>query len=186
MPTVNFAVQRSRLVSWPLMECPMHVDALLPEFDHEMTVTRKLLERVPDDRLDGSRTRSRCRSASSLSTSPPFRAGAASRSARANSIWARNRPPIPLARRADLLTTFDRLVGDTRAALVGKTDAELMAPWALKKDGHAIFSMPKAAVWRSFVISHIVHHRGQLSVYLRLNDVPVPSIYGPSADEGQM
>ena len=98
----------------------------------------------------------------------------------------RNRRADPITRRADLLTTFDRLVGDTRAALVDKTDAELMAPWALKKDGHAIFSMPKAAVWRSFVISHLVHHRGQLSVYLRLNDVPVPSIYGPSADEGQM
>ena len=74
----------------------------------------------------------------------------------------------------------------TRAALVGKTDAELMAPWALKKDGHTIFTMPKATVWRSFVINHLVHHRGQLSVYLRLKDVPLPSMYGPSADEGQM
>jgi uncharacterized damage-inducible protein DinB len=77
-------------------------------------------------------------------------------------------------------------VDETRTALTGKTDAELMGPWALKKDGHAIFSMPKTSVWRSFVISHLVHHRGQLSVYLRLNDVPVPSIYGPSADEGTM
>jgi uncharacterized damage-inducible protein DinB len=59
-----------------------------------------------------------------------------------------------------------------------------MAPWALKREGHTIFSMPRASVWRSFVLSHVVHHRGQLSVYLRLLDIPVPSIYGPSADEG--
>ena len=63
------------------------------------------------------------------------------------------------------------------------TDAELMAPWALKRDGQTIFSMPKAVVWRSFVLNHLVHHRGQLSVYLRMLDVPVPSMYGPSADE---
>ena len=59
-------------------------------------------------------------------------------------------------------------------ALVGKTDAEMMAPWSLKRDGQKLFTMPKAAVWRSFVLNHLVHHRGQLSVYLRLNDVPVP------------
>ena len=81
---------------------------------------------------------------------------------------------------------FDRTIAAARAALTGKTDAELMAPWALKNGGHTIFSMPKASVLRSFVLNHMVHHRGQLSVYLRLNDVPVPSIYGPSADEGQM
>jgi len=59
-----------------------------------------------------------------------------------------------------------------------------MAPWALKRDGQTIFSMPKAGVWRGFVLSHLIHHRGQLSVYLRMNDVPIPSMYGPSADEG--
>jgi uncharacterized damage-inducible protein DinB len=59
----------------------------------------------------------------------------------------------------------------------------MMAPWTLKNSGQTIFSMPKAAVWRSFVMSHLIHHRGQLSVYLRMNDQPLPSIYGPSADE---
>jgi uncharacterized damage-inducible protein DinB len=58
-----------------------------------------------------------------------------------------------------------------------------MAMWSLKRGGQTIFSMPKAAVWRSFVLNHVIHHRGQLSVYLRLLDVPLPSIYGPSADE---
>jgi uncharacterized damage-inducible protein DinB len=58
-----------------------------------------------------------------------------------------------------------------------------MVPWTLKSNGHTIFSMPKAAVWRGFVVSHLIHHRAQLAVYLRLNDLPVPSMYGPSADE---
>jgi uncharacterized damage-inducible protein DinB len=86
--------------------------------------------------------------------------------------------------RGDLLAGFDQRVKETRALLAAVSDGELMAPWTLKRDGQTIFSMPKAAVWRSFVLSHLIHHRAQLSVYLRLNDVPVPSMYGPSADEG--
>ena len=70
-----------------------------------------------------------------------------------------------------------------RAALVGRTDAELLAPWTLKRAGQTILTMPKIGVIRSFVLNHLVHHRGQLSVYLRQLDVPIPSIYGPSADE---
>ena len=58
-----------------------------------------------------------------------------------------------------------------------------MAPWTLKKEGHEVFTVPKLSVLRSFLINHLIHHRGQLSVYLRLNDVPVPAIYGPGADE---
>ena len=74
-------------------------------------------------------------------------------------------------------------MANARSALVGRTDGELLAPWTLKNAGHVIFTMPKTGVLRSFVLNHVVHHRGQLSVYLRLQDVPVPSIYGPSADE---
>jgi uncharacterized damage-inducible protein DinB len=65
-----------------------------------------------------------------------------------------------------------------------KSDPEYQALWALKRSGQAMFSMPRVAAFRTFVLYHIVHHRGQLSVYLRLNDVPVPPIYGPTADEG--
>ena len=164
----------------------MIVDTLLPEFDHEMSVTRKLLERVPDDRMDWkphTRSMSLGQLAQHVATLPNWGSMTLSQS----EFDLSSQPPAdPIRRRADLLATFDRLVGETRTALTGKTDAELMGPWALKKDGHTIFSMPKTSVWRSFVISHLVHHRGQLSVYLRLNDVPVPSIYGPSADEGTM
>jgi uncharacterized damage-inducible protein DinB len=74
-------------------------------------------------------------------------------------------------------------VAAARAALTGKTDAELAAMWSLRRSGKTLFSMPKTAVWRSFVVSHLIHHRAQLTVYLRLLDVPVPALYGPSADE---
>jgi hypothetical protein len=74
----------------------------------------------------------------------------------------------------------------TRAALVGKTDAEMMVVWSLKNNGEKLFTMPRVAVWRSFVMNHLIHHRAQLGVYLRLNDVPVPAVYGPTADESRI
>ena len=92
-------------------------------------------------------------------------------------------PPAELGSRAAILRLFEDRVAGTRKALLGKTDGELMAPWSLKQGDHTVFTMPKATVWRSFVMNHIVHHRGQLSVYLRQQDVPLPSMYGPSADE---
>ena len=159
------------------------VDALMPEFDHEMSVTRKLLERYRRSDSAGSRTRSRTRSVSSHSTWQRSRCGDRSRSISRSSIWvaANSCPRSPTAR--GLLALFDGHVAGTRAALTGKSDAELMAPWTLKNSGKTLFSMPKAAVWRSFVMSHLIHHRGQLSVYLRIQNVALPSMYGPSADE---
>jgi len=159
-------------------------DALLPEFDREISITRRLLERVPDDRL-GWKPHPKSMSLGGLAThlsnlpwwgemtltQSEFDTAGVGRQADATSC-------------GQILETFDRNASATRAALSGKSDAELMAPWALKNGSQTIFSMPKAAVWRSFVLSHLVHHRGQMSVYLRLLDVPVPSIYGPSADEG--
>jgi uncharacterized damage-inducible protein DinB len=87
------------------------------------------------------------------------------------------------ASRAAVLAMFDTNVAAARTALAGRSDAELMAPWSLLRGGQTVFTMPKAGVLRAFVLNHIVHHRGQLSVYLRLHDVTLPSIYGPSADE---
>ena len=92
-------------------------------------------------------------------------------------------PRAALPSKAELLATFDRSASAARTALAGKSDGELLAIWTLTRNGKPIFSMPKAVVLRSFVLNHLVHHRGQLCVYLRLLDVPVPSIYGPSADE---
>ena len=161
-------------------------DAMLPEFDHEMGLTRRLLERVPEDRFDWkphAKSMSLGHLAQHVATLPAW--GRMTLNQQEFDL-ASSPPDPPMRRREELLTAFDRLVLETRTALLGKTDAELLVPWTLKKDGHTIFTMPKASVWRSFVISHLIHHRGQLSVYLRLNDVAVPSIYGPSADEGPM
>jgi len=95
-------------------------------------------------------------------------------------------PPIQPAlftTREDTLRTFDQNVAKSRAAIAKATDAEFMVPWTLKAGGHTIFTMPRIAVVKSFMLNHTIHHRAQLGVYLRLNDVPVPGCYGPSADE---
>ncbi len=85
--------------------------------------------------------------------------------------------------KADILAHFDAEMAAARTALAGRTDAELMAPWTLRRGEQEFFTMPKASCWRTFVMNHLIHHRGQLTVYLRELDVPLPSIYGPSADE---
>ena len=159
------------------------VDALLPEFDHEMAVTRRLLERVPEDKFawkPHTKSMSLVELATHVATLPSWGAATLNQSEIDLGGQHRTRPPTS---RADLLARFDKNVAETRAALVGKTDAEMMAAWSLKHNGQKLFTMPKAAVWRGFVLNHLIHHRGQLSVYLRLNDVPVPAMYGPSADE---
>jgi uncharacterized damage-inducible protein DinB len=93
----------------------------------------------------------------------------------------------PLASsRQELLEMFDKNIADARAAIAGASDERMFSPWSLLSGGNTLMTLPKIAVLRSFVMNHIIHHRAQLGVYLRLNDVPVPSIYGPSADEGAM
>ena len=158
-------------------------DGLVPEFDHEMTTTRKLLERVPEDKFDWkphAKSFSLGALATHLANLPMWGAETLNKS---EFDVAGGQPPSAPPSKAEMLASFDKNVAATRAALTGKTDAELMSIWSLKRGGHTLFSMPKAVVWRSFVLNHLVHHRGQLSVYLRLLDVPVPSMYGPSADE---
>ncbi len=158
-------------------------DALLPELDHEIAVTRKLLERVPDDQFAWKpHPRS-------------FSLGQLAGHVATISLWGVTTierseldldgagSPAPATSRAALLTIFDEQASAFRAALVGTSDAELTTMWTLKQKGKVILSMPKVAVLRSFVVNHLIHHRGQLSVYLRLLDIPLPSIYGPSADE---
>jgi uncharacterized damage-inducible protein DinB len=159
------------------------VDALLPEYDREIATTRKLLERLPDGRFDWKphpKSYSLGDLATHLSNLPYWGQLTLGQSELDLGVTGR---ATPLHSRGDVVATFDRNAAATRAALVGRSDAELMAPWTLKHSGKTMFTMPKAAVWRSFVMNHLIHHRGQLSVYLRLNEVPLPSIYGPSADE---
>jgi uncharacterized damage-inducible protein DinB len=160
-------------------------ESLLPEFDREMGLTRRVLERVPDGQFawkPHEKSMTLGRLAEHLAELP---------------MWCRftilesgidvgtGRPAgyTPPATRAAVLDMFDKNLAEARAALNGRTDAELMAPWKLSSQGKEVFTMPKAVVLRGFVMNHMIHHRGQMSVYLRLHNVPVPSLYGPSADE---
>jgi uncharacterized damage-inducible protein DinB len=159
-------------------------DGLLAEFDHEMGTTRKLLERVPDEKLSW-KPHDKSMSLGGLATHLSHLPHWGGTILNELSFDLATAPPNvePKRSRTEILAAFDDAAKQTRARL-DKTDGELMAPWALKRGGYDVFSMPRAAAFRTFVLYHMVHHRGQLSVYLRLNDVPVPSIYGPSADEG--
>jgi uncharacterized damage-inducible protein DinB len=160
------------------------VDALLPEFDHEMTTTRKALERVPEDKFDWkphAKSFSLGALATHLANLPTW--GTETLTKSEIDLPAVQLPASALPSKTDLLAAFDRNAAAARAAMAGKTDAELLAIWSLKRGGKTLFSMPKTAVLRSFVLSHIIHHRAQLGVYLRLLDVPVPATYGPTADE---
>ena len=85
-----------------------------------------------------------------------------------------------------MLERFDKNVVAARAAIEGASDQEFIKPWSLLAGGKTIFTLPRVAVYRSMVMNHGIHHRAQLGVYLRLNDIPVPAIYGPSADESGM
>ena len=159
-------------------------DGLLAEYDHEMGTTRKLLERIGSANLTWKpheKSMSLGGLATHLSNIPNW-GGTILNEASFDLAAA---PPNLQEKtsHAEILSAFDGTTKQTRAAL-DKTDAELVAPWTLKRGGHEIFTMPRVAAFRSFVLYHIVHHRGQLSVYLRLNGIPVPAIYGPSADEG--
>ena len=158
-------------------------DGLLAEFDHEMGTTRKLLERAPDDRL-GWQPHPKSMTLGGVCTHLANLPNWGASILADESYDLESAPPdvAALGSRAVILELFDESSGRTRLAL-DRTDAELVAPWTLKRGGHQVFTMPKVTAFRTFVLYHLVHHRGQLSVYLRLNDIAVPSIYGPSADE---
>jgi uncharacterized damage-inducible protein DinB len=162
--------------------------ALLPEFDQEMANTRKTLSRAPDEQF-GWKPHEKSLTLGSLVTHlaniPTW------------AIWmlegdcldvAPGGVPVgriaPAKSQSEALETFDKNVAAARAAIAGANDEQLRKPWSLLSNGKTIFTLPRIAVLRSFVMNHSIHHRAQLGVYLRLNDVPVPALYGPSADEG--
>lgn len=160
---------------------------LLPEFDHEMATTRRVLERVPEAK--GAWTpHDKSFGFGDLATHVAQLVGWATMMMQTTEFdmsppGGGGYTPPRFTTMADVLAIFDKNVAEARAAMAGASDADYLAAWTLKNEGKDIFSLPRAAVLRTWVFNHVIHHRGQLSVYLRLTDVPVPSIYGPSADE---
>ena len=161
-------------------------DGLLPEFDHEMATTRRLLERVPEAEFawkPHARSMALGQLAGHIVNLPHWcSATLATTVFDLDDLPVATGPQLP-ASRAALIEEFDAKVSAARNQLTSTTDAEFMTPWTLKKGGQEVFTLPRISAIRSFVMNHLIHHRGQLSVYLRLKDVPLPSIYGPTADE---
>lgn len=164
--------------------------ALLPEFDHEMANARRTLERIPDDKF-AWKPHERSFAMGELATHIANMLTWVVHTIERDSLdiappdAPKLRAPLATSQK-ELLDTFDQNLTAARAAIEGASDEHLFQPWTLLSGGEKVFTIPRIAVLRSAVMNHIIHHRGQMSVYLRLNDIPVPSLYGPSADEGSM
>ncbi len=159
-------------------------DWLLPEFDHEMAITRRLLERIPESAFDWKphdKAFALGDLATHLARLPHW--GAAILNHDQHDMKGTGQPPSDQRSLADVLQLFDQNVTEVRRGLVNCNEADLSTPWTLAENGRVVMSLPRAAAFRSFLLSHVIHHRGQLSVYLRMQNVPLPPIYGPSADE---
>jgi uncharacterized damage-inducible protein DinB len=162
-------------------------DGILPEFDHEMGSTRRLLERVPETELawrPHEKSFPLGHLASHIANLPTWTGIIMAGTELDTAEIGEEARPKPPASRAGLLQRFDDNVTKARATIEEQTDPAFFVPWTLKNAGHVMFTMPRLSVLRTFVMNHMIHHRGQLTVYLRLRNVPLPSIYGPTADEG--
>ncbi len=161
--------------------------ALLGEYDHEMANARKSLERVPDGKFDWkphAKSMSMGVLASHIANIPQWAAlTVESPQFDVNPPGGRPAQQLACKTSAELLAAFDKNVPAARAAIAGASDQVLLASWSLLNAGKPIFTMPRVAVLRTMILNHLIHHRAQLGVYLRLNDIPVPGMYGPSADE---
>lgn len=162
--------------------------SILPEFDQEMANTRKTLERVPDNKFDykpHDKSGTMGWLAAHLANLPLWAVVTLQQDSLDLEPAGGQTFQLPAPKnRKEVLEVFDNHVSQARAAIAGASDQQMMSPWRLLKAGQELMKLPKIGVLRSFVMNHIIHHRAQLGVYLRLNDIPVPAIYGPSADEG--
>jgi uncharacterized damage-inducible protein DinB len=157
-------------------------DTLLPEFDQEMATTRRLLERVPDDK-SAWKPHPKSFSIGHLAQLLSWMPGWITTTLTSDSLDLSTGTGYSTEKIATLLDLFDNNVREARAALAATSDDDFAKPWSLKMGERVLMTMPRGTTTRQH-INHLVHHRGQMSVYLRLLDIPVPSIYGPTADEG--
>ena len=161
------------------------IDGMIPEFEHEAALTREVLLRVPEEKWEykpHEKSMSMRELASHLAENPMWAEGTIEQDVM--EIDTATYKSYVAADTTEMMKTFDGYVAAAKKAMAGVTDEQLLATWKMVDPaGNVMLEMPRIAVLRSFVISHTIHHRGQLTVYLRMQDVPLPSIYGPSADE---
>lgn len=164
-----------------------YAETLLPEFDQEMKSTRKVLERIPDDRLDWRahpKSNTIGWNANHVAEIPRWAVEVMTKTVLDIAPVGGEPYKTPKAGSTkEILESFDRNVAAAREAITAAKDEDMGVTWTLAQAGAEVFSMPRAAMIRSFVMNHLIHHRAHLCAYLRLNDVPVPGMYGPSGDE---
>lgn len=164
-----------------------YADTLLPEFDQEMASTRKLLERLPDDKLDWrphAKANTIGWNANHVVEIPGWVEGTLTELSWDFAPVGGEPYRTPnLKSRAEILAAFDRNVASARQAIAQVKDEDMGKMWSLLEGGKPIITMPRAAVIRGFVMNHLIHHRAHLCAYLRMNDIPIPGMYGPSGDE---
>lgn len=162
-------------------------EMLLEEFEPEIAGCRRTLERVPDNRL-GWRPHPKSAAmgwlAGHLANVPSWAAMTIQTESLDIAPDGEEAGPLPEPETvAEVVQALDRNAGNARSALRNASNDELLLPWSLLRNGQILLTQTRISVLRSFVFNHLVHHRAQLGVYLRLNDISVPAIYGPSADE---
>jgi len=163
-------------------------DTILPEFDMEMDNTRRTLERVPEDKFSWQpheKSGTLGWIASHIATIPHWAKITMEEESLDLAAPGRSNAAAPPTTRKGMLELFEKNRAEARAALEGSSDAAYAKPWALLMGKQELFREPRASVLRRMVFNHMIHHRGQLTVYLRLLNVPVPGLYGPSADEAK-
>jgi uncharacterized damage-inducible protein DinB len=156
----------------------------LQDYDMEMGMTRRILERVPEDKPDykcHDKSMPMGRLAVHVATLP--RLGTTILTTPSLDLATAKWPDMTFVSREKLLADFDALAAEARAALAAASDADLAANWKFSFGDHVISNSPRSLAFRHMFFNHLIHHRAQLGVYLRMNDVPVPGVYGPSADE---
>jgi uncharacterized damage-inducible protein DinB len=165
-------------------------DVFLAEFDHEIANTRKTLERVPESKFDWQpheKSYTMKALASHLANIPSWTPMTLQQDSFDVAPPGGEPMKTPEAKSTShLLEMFDENVTAARGAIAATSDEDFQKSWSLLGGGQVYFTMPRTAVLRSFIFNHMIHHRAQLTVYLRLNDIPVPALYGPSADEQTM
>jgi len=158
------------------------MDAILMEMDQEAQTTKRVLDRIPESKLTWKphpKAFSLGQLALHIAAAPGNLAGIAAQ----DTVEAPNFVQAEAKSRQEVLDAFSKGMEAAKSTLKKMDDAKLMSMWTLTKNGKVLMSVPRIGFIRSIMMNHVYHHRGQLSVYLRMLDVPVPSIYGPSADE---